>query len=985
MLHRIIGVRPEINNPYSIYEALVKPEWGFPGGRIQPHAGVRIGTFFEEISKELGEAAGIDIQFGTPSVPRALGVYEDFHYRPRIILSEKRFGHILGDLYNPKNIEHGPLFATLRHELYHHIYRHSKELEKTAKIVSEADPKSKIGKVRERVRNALMKRARKNMSYGLFPESEIDEMISKLAIEEITVESSARKAAGALGQPYPKALFGRYDINRVYGVTQSMAEEIGTILYIGSEKGKLGAFSMPHVEGTPPEGRVIWPGMKKKASAIDDKNIIQKFLSGMPHGDEFRKLGQQMFSEEQAKALRRGMSYMSSGWGRLVPIGAGIGAIYLGYLGISSLLGRDDRHFLSASALGRRGAGLERSLFQESEHLTNSLRATLRSGTYFHELVQEAFGISGGEAEVEVEDRRLGVKGYIDVLLPGNIPVEVKTISTTGFERLSKPLEPHTCLLPGELVQLYSGKIIPVEDLVVDDTILNRYGESEEVVATASMEIDKPIYSIRTYGTMKPLKLTHNHQILAIRTERCWGANSSHKSAPCFEGRGHCDECSRHHYRDYVPEWVDSQDLNLGDFILYPKIPLGDKIDFDASKYATKRCRNVPVIDKLDYAIGRLFGYYLAEGSLSKRQVIFSFHIDETEYTDEIQRTLKSIGLSSRISLHPDYNVRNVVCGSTALSSLLLDLCGKTKNKHVDKSLFDYNQDFLKGLLEGYINGDGHRRKEDPAKIVLGTASIRLAFDIFNLLIAFGELPSMSCKMQTRKEINGVKIKTLNPLYRIEYNEGPSARHVFIRDFGDYVGFRIRDIRTEKYTGPVYDIEVESTRSFTTHAGLVSNSQINFYMHAREAQYGYVMYLDGKDISRRKIFRVGYQPGRLMADVDAARSAMLEKPDKMNEDNVRWLTDTYQMSPAYLRGIRHSSGFASSYASIKPSPEFPGGRIASIVQASQYRKLGKCVELSPTMGLTIRNHETAIGHRSRGGPAKRIGTFHCNGSRTYRC
>lgn len=161
-------------------------------------------------------------------------------------------------------------------------------------------------------------------------------------------------------------------------------------------------------------------------------------------------------------------------------------------------------------------------------------------------------------------------------------------------------------------------------------------------------------------------------------------------------------------------------------------------------------------------------------------------------------------------------------------------------------------------------------------------------------------------------------------------------------------------------------------------------SQLNFYLHARDAQFGYVMYLDGQDISRRKVFKVGYQPGRLMADVNAARSAMLTNPGRMTNDNINWLTKTYQMDPGTLRGMRHSSGYTSSFDSIKPSNEFPGGRMSSLLQASKYRKLG-CPDHIPTMGLTIRQHETAIKHRSRGCGTKRVGgPDHCNGSRRYR-
>jgi len=169
------------------------------------------------------------------------------------------------------------------------------------------------------------------------------------------------------------------------------------------------------------------------------------------------------------------------------------------------------------------------------------------------------------------------------------------------------------------------------------------------------------------------------------------------------------------------------------------------------------------------------------------------------------------------------------------------------------------------------------------------------------------------------------------------------------------------------------------SKPLETHA-----SQLNFYMHATKQQYGYVLYLDAMDISKNKVFRQGYAPGRLKADVDAVRSQMLDNPSQMTSLSHNWLAN-HSSDPAYMRGIRHSSGPASAFASIRQSAEFPGGRISSIVQASKYRPLSKPAGKIPTMGLTIRQHEVAIGHRSRGGRAKRAGRSHCNGSRSYRC
>lgn len=162
-------------------------------------------------------------------------------------------------------------------------------------------------------------------------------------------------------------------------------------------------------------------------------------------------------------------------------------------------------------------------------------------------------------------------------------------------------------------------------------------------------------------------------------------------------------------------------------------------------------------------------------------------------------------------------------------------------------------------------------------------------------------------------------------------------------------------------------------------------SQLNFYLHARKAKYGYLLYLDAQDASNTKVFKVGYEPGRLISDVEEARSKILLNPSRASRKSVGWLTDTFSANPSYFNGIRHSSGFASSWDSIKENDDFPGGRLNSIVQASQYRNLRSTVkEFTPTLGLTTRLHEVAIGHKARSKGPRIARKMHPNASRAYR-
>lgn len=139
-------------------------------------------------------------------------------------------------------------------------------------------------------------------------------------------------------------------------------------------------------------------------------------------------------------------------------------------------------------------------------------------------------------------------------------------------------------------------------------------------------------------------------------------------------------------------------------------------------------------------------------------------------------------------------------------------------------------------------------------------------------------------------------------------------------------------------------------------------SQLNFYLHAKKADYGYVMYMDAMNASNRKIYKVGYQPGRLLADVKEAATTILTS-NVSNKNAANWYSSVYQEDIRFNRGIRQSSGFAGNWEGMQAqTQDFEHGRIASQVQASRYKNLNSGAKLKPTMGLTIRLHDFAIGH-----------------------
>lgn len=160
-------------------------------------------------------------------------------------------------------------------------------------------------------------------------------------------------------------------------------------------------------------------------------------------------------------------------------------------------------------------------------------------------------------------------------------------------------------------------------------------------------------------------------------------------------------------------------------------------------KSATMQSGHLPEYLKLDNLSGFFIGAYLAEGHSTLTQVLisnldndfnnrieefcsrydFKFHYDEVK--DKKNKEGKSIGSTKTLRLH-----------STLLAELFIKLFGKTSDKkNIPVELLEANNDFLKGLIDGYFSGDGTISLHND--IHATSISKQLLLDISNILSKF--------------------------------------------------------------------------------------------------------------------------------------------------------------------------------------------------------------------------------------------------------
>lgn len=113
------------------------------------------------------------------------------------------------------------------------------------------------------------------------------------------------------------------------------------------------------------------------------------------------------------------------------------------------------------------------------------------------------------------------------------------------------------------------------------------------------------------------------------------------------------------------------------------------------------------------FAVGRIVGLYLAEGSIPRMSrggwIDWCVHVDEIERT---QAWLVEAGVDAeRIKVAVrEGNGANVLVHSTPMSVWMYDLCSKKSTKHVPAEWWTYPEEFLRGLVHGYMSGDGYAR-----------------------------------------------------------------------------------------------------------------------------------------------------------------------------------------------------------------------------------------------------------------------------------
>jgi len=204
--------------------------------------------------------------------------------------------------------------------------------------------------------------------------------------------------------------------------------------------------------------------------------------------------------------------------------------------------------------------------------------------------------------------------------------------------------------------------------------------------------------------------------------------------------------------------------ITFGDEKRCNQLIVGDKIPI-AIKFPFKDNLDEFAEYELNWDFGYLVGLYLSEGHCSKpgnkivngklyknqrNGTAVGFTIADNVIAEKLMFILDNLGISYKITRRREDLIHRVTTrGSRHLQDFLIkNFKNGARKKKIPKWVFLSNIDFKKGLLSGYMSGDGmvHKRHDNSCRIRFSSVSRELRNSLVTLFHQFG----IFCYLSTR-------------------------------------------------------------------------------------------------------------------------------------------------------------------------------------------------------------------------------------------
>lgn len=413
-----------------------------------------------------------------------------------------------------------------------------------------------------------------------------------------------------------------------------------------------------------------------------------------------------------------------------------------------------------------------------------------------------------------IRDMEASKSRLSDIRLAGNNGQSIPSLDQDGVGY---------CFPSGTLIRMADGSQKAIDTIRIGDEVLTARNSIHKVKQLHGRQYQGDLVTVQAWGHSH-LRCTPNHKILTKRGYVPAGDLTSEDSI-CIPR--------------YVPQttkYVQTAQ-HVSGTLHWVRLSTG----VSGWELGHKPCRNpAPMPDMLELTpgAGRIFGLWLAEGSMCRDEVIWSFGAHETQgLAEELVGLLREEwGIEAEIQPnYPHPTVTTVTVRGGGWNQLFHALCGcgaGKKKLHAD--LASGPKKFLKALLQGWLEGDGNVKQVKRRWYQIGaTISKDLATDMFNIANALGLRPAI---LKEKPQVNKYA-KTRQPVWKVKYPVGyregsPCGYDYRVEQDEAVVWRRVRSITREAYNGSVHNIGVEEEHSYVAEGIAVSNCWAHSSTHA---------------------------------------------------------------------------------------------------------------------------------------------------------
>jgi inosine-5'-monophosphate dehydrogenase len=378
------------------------------------------------------------------------------------------------------------------------------------------------------------------------------------------------------------------------------------------------------------------------------------------------------------------------------------------------------------------------------------------------------------------------------------------------------------CFAAGTRVLMADGTYRNIEEIKAGDRVINKDGRAVNVVKAWCTGI-REVMAVRHTASARRTLVTPDH--------RYFVGDLNTTSAATVSSRGFAavlEQATR--LGESKLQWKQVGSLDR-DVMLLPRhieFERPDHFAIDLRAFAIRQCKQLDryrtsIVD--GYELGYVFGTFLGDGTsfIAKSRnsemgrVSWAFGPREQTIAVKLAQCLRHVsGVNPVIA--PTAKVIHIYFYSLQWARLMAQF-GKRDGKHLPAAYFCGNPEYLRGLLDGLVDSDGHMTKD--GRLSFRNTSRSLA-ELFNVLCheIHGSFPACSEEAGSAGGLEGVDTANCRPSFRSRLDVHHTCRHID----GHQVLKRL-EAQPLGISVPVYDIEVDCpTHSFIADNAIVHNS-----------------------------------------------------------------------------------------------------------------------------------------------------------------